>query len=210
MKMAVSLWVGLLWMSMAQNIWAAKSEMAVLERFVASLHTYSAEFEQTQPDEALFEMNRSKGYFVMQRPGRLLWVYESPDEQKIISDGRNVWVYDVDLDQATVRPLSSVEADFPLSWLIYQEPLAERFDIIPGEVRNGESWFNLKPKDGTFFQSLEVAIAHGQMTQIWMYQSPENVTKVRFRDIQQNQPVQASRFDFVPPKGVDVIGQPLP
>jgi outer membrane lipoprotein carrier protein len=201
--------IGLLLMWPMQMALAAKAQVADLNRFVSNLETFSASFEQTQPEENLFEMNRSKGYFVMQRPGQLLWVYEKPDPQKIISDGRNVWVYDVELDQATVRPLSSVEADFPLSWLLYKEPLSERFNIIPGDVRNGESWFNLTPKDGTFFQSLDVAIADGKMTQIWMYQSVDNITKVKFNNIRQNQSVNTSDFEFTPPKGVDVIGQPV-
>uniref|UniRef100_Q31HL2 Outer-membrane lipoprotein carrier protein n=1 Tax=Hydrogenovibrio crunogenus (strain DSM 25203 / XCL-2) TaxID=317025 RepID=Q31HL2_HYDCU len=187
-----------------------RAKLSDLNAFVANLNTFSAKFEQTQPDESLFAMNRSTGYFSMKRPGQLLWVYEKPEPQKIISDGRNVWVYDVDLDQATVRALANVEADFPLSWLLYKEPLSERFNIIPGSIKDGVSWYNLTPKEGTFFQSLEVAIADGKMVQIWMYQNADNVTKVVFNDIRQNQPVRDQQFDFQPPKGVDVIGQALP
>jgi len=187
-----------------------RAKLSDLNDFVANLNTFSAKFEQTQPDESLFALNRSTGYFSMKRPGQLLWVYEKPELQKIISDGRNVWVYDVDLDQATVRALANVEADFPLSWLLYKEPLSERFNIIPGSIKNGVSWYNLTPKEGTFFQSLEVAIADGKMVQIWMYQNTDNVTKVVFNDIRQNQPVRDQQFDFQPPKGVDVIGQALP
>ncbi|QBZ82727.1 Outer-membrane lipoprotein carrier protein [Hydrogenovibrio crunogenus] len=187
-----------------------RAKLSDLNAFVANLDTFSAKFEQTQPDESLFALNRSTGYFAMKRPGQLLWVYEKPEPQKIIADGRNVWVYDVDLDQATVRALANVEADFPLSWLLYREPLSERFNIIPGSVKDGVSWYNLTPKEGTFFQSLEVAIANGKMVQIWMYQNADNVTKVVFNDIKQNQPVRDQQFDFHPPKGVDVIGQALP
>jgi len=43
-----------------------------------------------------------------------------------------------------------------------------------------------------------------------MYQNADNVTKVTFNDIRQNQPVDLQQFEFTPPKGVDVIGQPLP
>ncbi|NCN43423.1 MAG: outer membrane lipoprotein carrier protein LolA [Piscirickettsiaceae bacterium CG_4_9_14_3_um_filter_43_564] len=189
---------------------SAKAELADLTDFVNNLQTFSASFEQIQPDETLFQKNLSTGDFVMQRPGLLRWVYKTPERQKIVSDGRNVWVYDEDLDQVTVQSLDRVEADFPLSWLLYQQPLSERFDIIVGEKKTGVSWYNLKPKQGTFFQSLEVAISHGRLVQIWMYQNADNVTKVTFNDIRQNQPVDLQQFEFTPPKGVDVIGQPLP
>lgn len=203
------LWVGL--MSVATFGQAAqKANVADLNQFVSSLQTYQAVFEQTQPEEAVFEMNRSKGYFLLQRPGKLRWVYESPEQQQIIADGRNVWVFDEELDQASVRSMKSVEADFPMSWLVYDEPLSKRFDIIPGRLDKGVSWFNLVPKAPTFFQSLEVAIADGKMVQIWMYQNSDNVTKVRFKQIEKNQPVSVDAFRFTPPNGVDLIGKPLP
>lgn len=192
------------------NANAAKADIADLNAFVGGLKTYQATFEQTQPDETLYEMNRASGYFVMQRPGKLRWVYERPEKQQIIADGRNVWIFDEELDQASVHSMKSVEADFPMSWLVYDEPLSQRFTIIPGRVENGVSWFNLVPKASTFFQSLEVAIAKGEMVQIWMYQNSDNVTKVAFNKIEKNQPVSQQAFDFSPPKGVDLIGDPIP
>lgn len=189
---------------------SAKAELADLTQFVQNLQTYQASFEQVQPDETLFQQNRASGSFVLQRPGQLRWTYKTPEPQQIVSDGVNVWVYDEELDQVTVQSLDRVEADFPLSWLLYREPLSIRFTILPGQKKDGVSWYNLKPKQGTFFQSLEVAIKNGQLVQIWMYQNADNVTKVAFKQIAQNQPVKADQFVFIPPKGVDVIGQAQP
>ncbi|MDX1796420.1 MAG: outer-membrane lipoprotein carrier protein LolA, partial [Hydrogenovibrio sp.] len=83
----------------------------------------------------------------------------------------------------------------------------DNFNIIPERVNKGISWYNLVPKDNTFFQSLEVGIANNQLVQLWMYQSPDNVTKVVFSDIRQNQKIADNQFDFEPPQGVDVVGQ---
>lgn len=200
---------GLIWI-ISWPALSAKADLADLNQFVENLQTYSARFDQIQPDEALFQQNRSSGYFVMQRPGQLRWVYETSEPQQIVSDGQNVWVYDEELDQVTVQALDQVEADFPLSWLIYQQPLSERFDILVGDLKSGVSWYNLKPKQGTFFQSLEVAIKDGKLVQIWMYQNIDNVTKITFHHIAQNEPVESEQFQFIPPKGVDVIGQMAP
>lgn len=200
---------GLIWI-ISWPALSAKADLADLNQFVQNLQTYSARFDQVQPDEALFQHNRSSGYFVMQRPGQLRWVYETSEPQQIVSDGQNVWVYDEELDQVTVQALDQVEADFPLSWLIYQQPLSERFDILVGDLKSGVSWYNLKPKQGTFFQSLEVAIKDGKLVQIWMYQNIDNVTKITFHHIAQNEPVESEQFQFIPPKGVDVIGQMAP
>lgn len=187
-----------------------KAQVETLKNYVASLKSLRANFIQVQPEEELFRKNQANGYMIMKRPGQLLWVYQKPEQQEIMTDGQNLWIFDSEIDQASVRPMSAVQEDFPLRWLLYNESIEKSFDIIPGDVVDGVSWFNLVPKEGTFFQSLDVAIANGQMTQIWMYQSPENITKVRFTDIEQNRPVDGRTFVFRAPEGVDVIGRPQP
>lgn len=211
MKRFVHLFVFWVSLSLPLVVFSAqKADIHTLLKYVDSLQTLRANFVQTQPDESVFQQNKSVGYLVLKRPGKLMWVYQSPEQQEIITDGRNLWIFDSEIDQASVRPLISVQDDFPMRWLLYNESLEKNFDIIPGQVEEGVSWFNLVPKEGTFFQSLDIAISDNQMVQIWMYQSADNITKVVFSDIQQNMAVASHQFDFNPPKGVDVIGQPLP
>lgn len=190
-----------------QIVQAERAKLSTLTDFVNSFSSFRANFQQSQPDESMFTMNRATGYVVIERPGKLFWVYQSPEHQEIIADGVDLWIYDADIDQATVRTLASVQTDFPMSWLLYNEPVEKNFDVIVGQKKNGVSWFNLEPKDATFFQSLEVAIGDGKLQQIWMYQGADNVTKVAFEDIEMNADIPASKFQFIPPKGVDVIGQ---
>lgn len=195
-------------LALSGNVQAApKSKLSTLHHFLQNLHTFKANFVQTQPDEQLFKLNKSTGYVVLARPGKLVWVYQKPDHQEIISDSLNLWVYEPDIDQVTVRPLTSVQTDFPLRWLLYNDTIESNFNIIQESVKEGVSWYNLTPKDSTFFQSLEVAIKGDQLVQIWMYQSMDNVTKVKFTNIQQNTKIADNQFDFKPPEGVDVIGQ---
>ena len=190
-----------------QIVQAERAKLSTLTDFVNSFSSFRANFQQSQPDESMFTMNRATGYVAIERPGKLFWVYQSPEHQEIIADGVDLWIYDADIDQATVRTLASVQTDFPMSWLLYNEPVEKNFDVIIGQKKNGVSWFNLEPKDATFFQSLEVAIGDGKLQQIWMYQGADNVTKVAFEDIEMNADIPASKFQFIPPKGVDVIGQ---
>ena len=190
-----------------QIVQAERAKLSTLTDFVNSFSSFRANFQQSQPDESMFTMNRATGYVVIERPGKLFWVYQSPEHQEIIADGVDLWIYDADIDQATVRTLASVQTDFPMSWLLYNESVEKNFDVIVGQKKNGVSWFNLEPKDATFFQSLEVAIGDGKLQQIWMYQGADNVTKVAFEDIEVNVDIPASKFQFIPPKGVDVIEQ---
>lgn len=179
-----------------------------LQDYVNQLSTFKADFVQVQPDEATFSENRSTGRFELSRPGQLVWEYIQPEEQKIVVDGLNLWFYDLDLDQVTVRPIDDVKNELPLSWLLYKDPIEEKFTIIESKMADGEQWFNLVPKAVTFFQSIDVAMKDGEMTEVWMYQSTDNITKVRFNNIQSNSVIPYQTFQFQLPAGVDLVGSP--
>lgn len=194
---AISLWAA----------WPVYAESA-LQTYVNQLKTFSADFEQIQPDETLFETYPSSGYFKLQRPGKLVWHYLKPESQKIVVDGVNLWVQDDDLEQVTVRSIDDIKAEIPLSWLLYDEPIEDRFTIIPAGNRKGMEWFNLQPKAATYFQSIEIGLKDGQMKEVWMYQSSDNVTRVRFKNIKMNQGIPGNEFVFILPQNYDQVGQP--
>ncbi len=179
-----------------------------LQKFVNQLHTFSADFEQIQPEEEFFQLNKAYGSFKLKRPGQLLWVYHKPEPQDIMVDGVNIWIFDRDLDQVTVRNLQDVKRDFPLSWLLFDEPIENRYRIIERDLVQGMQWFNLRPRESTFFQSLEVGMRDGKMVEIHMYQSMDHVTKVRFKNIVINEKIAESTFRFQVPEGIDLIGHP--
>lgn len=180
-----------------------------LQAYVNQLKTFKANFEQVTPESDLFQSPVKKGLFELHRPGQLVWEYTQPQGQKILIDGKNLWVYDSDLEQLTIRPLQEVQADIPLSWLLFDEKIEDRFEILAAGNRKGADWFNLQPKEATYFQSIEVAIKDGQMVEVWMYASSDNITKVRFSDIHSNAPLDPKAFQLLLPKGTDVIGEPL-
>lgn len=192
------------------NQWATANDKAgtALQNYVNNLKTFEATFVQTQPDETLFTLNSSTGYFKLDRPGKLVWQYFTPEEQKIVVDGANLWVYDTDLDQVTVRPIADVKAELPLSWLLYKDPIEDKFSIIENKTANGTTWFNLTPKQATYFQSIEVGLKDGEMQEVWMYQAADNITKVKFSKIKSNQVIPYQNFNFQLPEGADLIGTP--
>ena len=180
-----------------------------LQSYVNQLQTFEADFVQTQPDEALFTTNTSIGHFKLSRPGKINWRYHEPEEQSIVVDGLNLWFYDMDLEQVTVRPIDDVRADLPISWLLYREPIENRFTILEFKDENGTRWFNLKPKQATYFESIEVGMRNGEMTEVWMYQGPENITKVKFNNVTSNEELSSLHFNFKVPERVDLVGTPL-
>ncbi len=181
----------------------------VLQAYVNNLKTFSADFEQIQPDETVFAINKSAGHFQLNRPGQLVWQYTMPTPQKIVIDGVNLWVFDEDLDQVTVRPIEDIKGDIPLSWILYSENIEDKFTILDAGHRNGMDWYNLTPKNSTYFQSIEVGMKEGEMAEVWMYQTADNITKVRFYNIESNLVIPLKNFQFHVPEGVDLVGEAL-
>ena len=69
-----------------------------VEDYFNDLSTYQANFTQTVTGEK----TPSQGVFSLQRPGRFLWQYNTPSQQKLISTGSAVYFVD---DRGTVTQL---------------------------------------------------------------------------------------------------------
>ena len=91
---------------LSSPVWAADAG----QRLVAALKNmdnFSAEFKQTLLDEDKNVVQQSRGTVALQRPGKFAWIYLDPFEQRIIGDGEELWIYDVELEQVTVKPMDA-------------------------------------------------------------------------------------------------------
>ncbi|UQB43225.1 outer membrane lipoprotein carrier protein LolA [Thiomicrospira microaerophila] len=183
------------------------AEVHPLQQLVNQLKTFSADFVQEREEEYFFRIERSTGTFDLMRPGMMRWDYQSPEQQHILVDGIRLWVHDVELNQVSVRPVAEIQNDIPLAWLLFEEPIEQAYRIVSAGNRAGLTWYNLRPRGNTFFQSIEIGIKDGVMQQVWMYQSADNVTKVRFENIQVNQPISPQAFRFSVPNNADLFGE---
>ena len=152
-------------------------------------------------------MRQSSGYLAIQRPGKFAWIYTSPFEQQIIADGSELWVYDVELDQVTVKPMDSGLASAPIMILMKQNDISEEFSVSEVGQRKYLYWVELEPNtkdmeytnvfiglEGNTVKAMELRDSFGQSTQIVF----ENLRT----DVIHN----PETFKFTPPPGVDVFG----
>lgn len=178
-----------------------------LQQAIDQLVTFQADFVQEQPEDHFFRVNRAFGEFYLARPGMMRWNYTRPDPQQILVDGRHLWVYEPELAQVTVQRVSEIQGDIPLAWLLFEEPIEQTYQIVKAGTRDGLTWFNLRPKSATFFQSIEVGLKDQQIHAVWMYQGATEVTKVTFSNIQQNQPIAYQHFELQLDGDVDYFGE---
>ena len=185
---------------------------ALVEQFVTDVHTMSGRFEQKLVNEHDQVVESSSGTFSIRRPGRFRWSYTEPYEQLLVADGTNVWSYDVDLEQVTVKPQAQALGSTPASLLGGSTDVLENFEVTDSFTDRGTNWVRLQPKvgDDTGFKAIELGFTDGVLTRMILADDLEQTTLVALHDVEVNEDIDPAEFEFSPPEGVDLVGQPVP
>lgn len=178
-----------------------------LEAFISEVKTGRADFTQTvtSPDGA--KQRSSSGSFEFARPSRFRFAYREPYEQLIVGDGAKVWLYDVDLEQVTVRPFDQALGATPAA-LLAGAALERDFELKALPDAGGLQWVQALPKakDGSF-QSLKVGFRGKDLAAIEIVDAFGQRSRLDFSKVEANPDLPAERFRFTPPPGADVIAQ---
>ncbi|MBW3567310.1 MAG: outer membrane lipoprotein carrier protein LolA, partial [Proteobacteria bacterium] len=156
------------------------------------------------------------GTLKLQRPGKdgagkFRWDYTTPFEQVIIGDGVNLWTYDPELEQATVKPMQETLASSPASLLTGSAPIEDEFEIREIGQSGELYWIGLRPSvQDTDFERVRVAINDGELDTMELHDNLGQTTRIRFENVRRDLPIAADAFRFTPPEGADVIGEAQP
>lgn len=202
--------LALVGLSLLGSAFAAEPDgQALVEDFVNNVQTLSGRFEQSLVDADNQIVERSNGTLEIQRPGQFRWVYVEPYEQILVADGLNVWSYDVDLAQVTVKPQGEVLSNTPALLLGGSQGALDQFSYVGSFSDRGTVWVRLRPKDtDSGFSKVELGFNDGNLTRMMFYDNLEQTTLIALFDVSLNKAIDAARFQFVPPDDVDVVGTP--
>ncbi|NJN47261.1 MAG: outer membrane lipoprotein chaperone LolA [Candidatus Competibacteraceae bacterium] len=186
---------------------AVAQEETLVQRYFQELRSLSAEFEQQVFDDQSNPLETSSGRMVMQKPGRFRWDYAQPSEQVIVADGKRLWVYDIELEQITVRALDEALSATPLALLSGAAPIEDTFVVNSQEARDGLEWFVLLPKqEQPEFKQLSIGFKDEQLQVIELEDALNQRTRLTFAKLERNVAIDPTQFEFTPPPGVDVVG----
>ncbi len=178
-----------------------------LKDFTSGLESFTAGFVQTRYDEGQEPIRESKGLAWLKRPGLFRWEYREPYQQMIVADGERIWIYDVDLEQVTVKKTERALGTAPIMLLSDSEPLSEQFDLTDLGKREGLYWVRLQPKvDDTDFEEIYLGFDDRSLKVMELRDRFDQATQIVFNHVELNPDVSPERFRFEPPEGVDVIG----
>lgn len=174
-----------------------------LKDYYQSVQSLRGEFVQTTSGDNGEVLETSRGRLLIQRPDRFRWSYSEPFEQEIVADGEKLWVYDVDLEQVTVRPLKDVLGVGPALLLSGDyRTLEQNFTIQPEQG----GWLRLIPKHSDWdFQTIRLKLKRGVPQVVEVDSGLGQSTRLELLALEKNPRIDPAQFKFTPPAGVDVI-----
>lgn len=191
---------------MFQSAFAAQEDQR-LDHFFGEVTTLEADFVQRVLDEEGELVQESTGKVQLHRPGRFRWEYDMPYKQIILTDGESLWIYDPALEQATVRDIDEALGAAPITLLSEGGPLEEEFTVRALEPHDGLDWVELTPKvQDTEFTRIELGLGEDGVQQMRLYDRFGQTTVIELENLRTDVEIPASRFEFDPPPGTDVIG----
>ncbi|MDP2324764.1 MAG: outer membrane lipoprotein chaperone LolA [Gammaproteobacteria bacterium] len=179
---------------------------ARLHSYLANVHAMQGEFRQQVIDSRGQVLEDASGLVAMQRPGRFRWDYQTPFERVIAADGARVWLYEADLDQVTIRKLSSGIGDTPAALLTGKESVLERFDVAKSWTEGGLSLVRLIPRSAEAdFAGVTLGFHGAELRQLLLDDRLGQQTRIDLSAIRTNPTLSPDLFRFQPPPGADVI-----
>jgi len=185
----------------------------VLDRYLEGLHSLRMSFTQSVTDAQGRTTDRATGELLVLRPGRFRWDIHpqgSQGGQLLVSDGRNLWFYDRELDQVTVKPADAALSATPAMLLSGGADVRRNFEVSPAGHRDGLDWVRVQPRGSEAdFREAQLGFAGNELTHMILKDKLGQTVTLTFEHAQRNAPVSPDEVSFTPPPGVDVIGKPV-
>ena len=178
-----------------------------LDRFLNGLDTLQADFVQTVTG-AEQGTTQARGVFYLRRPDRFRWEYNAPEPQSIIADGRQIWLYDPELEQVSVQNQDRALRGTPAMLLIDRGSVGESFDVTERPSVDGLAWFELIPRsEESQYQRIRLGLRDGQINRLEMEDKLGQRVSFQFLAVRSGGVLDDGLFEFEPPSGADLYIQ---
>ena len=207
----------------------ADATVTPLDKYLDNLRTLRTTFLQTLADPHGREIVRASGTLIVQRPGKFSWdirpqpvagdaagasttaapASSAGAGQLMVCDGVNLWFYDRDLQQVTVKPVDAVLSATPAMLLSGAVDVRKSFRLVPAGEREGLEWVLVEPAGAQAdFRSALFGFEHGELRRMILEDKLDQTATILFQKVERNGPVRPAEVSFTPPAGTDVIGTP--
>jgi outer membrane lipoprotein carrier protein len=194
---------------------AQTTGLGALDAFIKNTRSGRAQFVQqvtSPPKEGQIARVRvSRGSFEFVRPNRFRFVFQKPLQQTIVADGQTLWLYDVDLAQATARKQAQALGSTPAALIASASDVRAMetdFELSNEAASEGQDWVQARPrsKDGGL-QMVRIGFKGTNLATLEILDSFGQRSVMQFTHFEANPALDNALFQFKPPAGVDVLRQ---
>lgn len=182
-----------------------------LSNLLGSIDTLSGEFTQALSDANGDIFETSSGYFFLAQPNKVKWVVVDPMPQEIVSNGKDLWIYDPDLEQVIIQPYDSELVASPANLFSSKsKDLDNEFDITLIDSELATKRFLLKPIATstlyqTFYQTLKIEFQSHKPVSLEFTDALEQSTRIDLKNIVVNSKLADKLFVFEIPPNIDIV-----
>lgn len=176
--------------------------------------SYQARFEQTYVAKVQDIKKTTSGLVTFEKPGKMAFIYDEPNGNRVVSDGKLIKVYEKSSAQMYEMEVGKSQYPAALSFLMGQGQLAKDFTLklLDAEQMKFEGGIVLEavPKDATPVYSrmlLYIDSATSHVRRVLLLDAQGNRNRFDFSSTVVNRQVPPKTFVFTPPDGTKVVKQ---
>lgn len=199
----------------AQN-WITAAEPKSAEQVVDALQKnydatidFIADFQQETEVKTLNRSLKAWGKLSFKRPGKMLWRYEEPKGQIVLTDGSHLYFLQPEQNQVIKSPLKNAfRSDIPLSFLLGLGNLKKDFNAVLKATEKDEYILRLEPKgEAGGFSEILLGVSRSSADIVWVSirDAANNLTSLRFSNMKKGLGLKDSLFRIDIPEGVDIV-----
>jgi outer membrane lipoprotein carrier protein len=183
-----------------------------VQAFYDRSSTFKSEFQQKFWVKAYNQEKSSHGHVTFAKPGKMDWVYDDPKDNRVVSDGMVIKVYEAANKQMYEQPVDKSQYPAALSFLTGTGKLVDAFDftIVSGDEMKFPGGYVLvgAPKQNSAAYSkvlFYVDSATSQVRRVMIIDGQGNRNRFDFVTPRVNDPVAPAQFSFTPPPGTSIV-----
>ena len=172
--------------------------------YLNTIQTIRGEFIQRERSSQINQ--KVSGEIFIRKPDQLLWSMESPNQKKVLINGKTITYFDADLEQVVI---SDYLKENQVSWvnLFLNRSLTESsYKFNEKKLNNGETHIRFDDMKGDY-QSVTLIFKSGHLQGINLMDNSTNLIIIEFIKFEINQTLSDNLFNYQFPSSADVIDQ---